>query len=115
MIQQQISPELSRRLARIGNTPLAQIYFDIGEKYLDEAIAACMESNTDTPTDYAWFIRACDRSGEIAVSLKTAHDYERILNQLLAGIPAKDADTIKGHIKAAPDNFVLDLAKIKQL
>jgi hypothetical protein len=115
MIQQQISPELSRRLARIGNTPLAQIYFDIGAKYLEDAINACMEGDTDTPPEYTWFIRACDRSGEIAVSLKTAHDYERILNRLLADIPATNANNIRGHIKAAPSNFVLDLAKIKGL
>lgn len=114
-MKQQISPELSRRLARIGNTPLAQIYFDIGEKYLEEVIAACMESNTDTPANHDWFIRACDRSGDIAVSLKTAHDYERILNRLLPGLPATDADRIRKHIQSAPDNFVLDLAIIKGL
>jgi hypothetical protein len=115
MIQQQISPELSRRLARIGNTPLAQLYLDMGQGYLNEAITACMEGDTDAPPNYEWFIQACDKSGEIAVNLKTAHDYERILNRLLAGLPVTDANKIRGHIQAAPDNFVLDLAKIKGL
>jgi hypothetical protein len=101
----QLTPEQSRQLAGINQTPLAQAYKEVQAPYWDEFLEQWPID------DVTWFEALCIRSGDIAVTDLT-DDPDRILPKLLKSAAPEDAAMVIEHLQAGPDNFVLDMKAI---